>query len=152
MSDEKCPECGTDEFDLPDGDESWRCCNCGRLLTKSESHRLARVFGTKHVEAMPDAQCPRCGAWRTEHGAFWHTCGTFWHPPSNTIKRSSRCREREIARLRAVVEAMAGGDLTLSQTTDGTWQWAGEPADDMFYRWHGSFPSAADAGLAGLAK
>ena len=60
----------------------------------------------------------------------------------------------ENLRLRAVIEAMAGGDIILSQATkDGSWQWAKEPDEDsLFYYWHGSFPSAADAALAAKAE
>ena len=123
MSDEKCPSCGT-PFDVP------------------------IVYGTVPNE---DGLLP--------HGPKSHrrligvnVCQSCDYNELHDLRRQLAAKDADNERLRAVVEAMAGGDLTLSQTTDGTWQWAGEPADDMFYRWHGSFPSAADAGLAALAK
>ena len=75
------------------------------------------------------------------------------HGPMEAVQSPRRRKEADNVRLRAVVEAMAGGDLTLSQTTDGTWLWADEPADDdMFYRWRGAYTTAADAALARLAE
>ena len=135
MSDEtKCPRCGGDEFDARPG-QPMRCCNCGLERPSAGGDK-----------------CPKCGITGL-HLNCPDECLGHIIDGRVCLRRQLTAKDAENVRLRAVVEAMAGGDLTLSQTTDGTWQWAGEPADDdMFYRWRGAYTTAADAALAGLAE